>query len=317
MATPPNITRPKTPEFPKAPRSAMSRTERQHLVSVTLLNRWALDGKLVQVDLKTRKHALVPPRSVAFSRDFATPLQVQNTERVWAEIERRAALALTALAEGESFDSTPIKDLVALHLVRSHEMMEECHKLFLSYEPLTRLTHLNFEELQLHALARIGLHIVGMEAGHAEQQNINTMIYQHFREELSAHLPNILAQAQGLFQSAGLEIWTCDGVGELVIGDTPAATVDLTGDHIGFDSGVWIGRAGSAFMPLHPNILAAIGTSEMTKKLTRETTERLNLIQYERAQRFVYCRPGSGLHNWVLSEHKKFLDSMASPEGEN
>ena len=288
----------------------MSRTKRQHLVSQTLLNRWAQDGKLVQVDLKTHKHALVPPNSVAFSRDFSTPLQVQNTEKVWGEIEGSAAAALNALDQGQPFNSTPIKDLIALHLIRSHEMMEECHKLLNRYQPIQRLTHLSFEDLQRHALERIGLHIVGPEAAYAEQTHINQMIYHRFREELSADLPSFLAQAQGLFRGAGLEVWTCESDRELVIGDTPAATVDETGTQFGLGSGVPIGSAAYAFMPLNPTTLAAVGPAYHAGTISTSQVETMNLIQCRRAQRFVYCRHGSGLHKWVLAELNRVLESV-------
>ena len=294
----------------------MSRTERQHLVSVTLLNRWSQNGKLVQVDLKTRKHALVSPRSVAFSRDFSTPLQVQQTEKAWGEIEGTAAATLNALDRGDSFDSTPIQDLIALHLIRSHEMLEECHRLLVSYQPVQRITHLSFDDLQRHALERIGLHIVGPEGAHAEQTHINHILYQRFREELSADMPTFLAQAQGLFRGAGLEVWVCESGRELVIGDTPAATVDETGTRFGLESGVSLGSATYAFMPLNPTTLAAVGPNYLAGTMSASQIDTLNLIQCRRARRFVYCRPGSGLHRWVLAEHKKFLDSLANPAEE-
>ena len=285
----------------------MSRTTRQHLVSKTLLNRWAQDGRLVQVDLKTRQYALVPPRSAAFSRDFSTPLQVQSTEKVWGEIERSAAPALNALDQGQPFNSTPIKDLFALHLIRSHEMMEECHKILKTYQPVQRLTQLSIQELQWHALERVGLHIVGPEATHAEQTHINRMLYQRFREELSADLPMFLAQAQGLFRGAGLEVWTCESDRELVIGDTPAATVDETGSRFGLEAGVSLGSATYAFMPLNPTTLGAVGPAYLAGTMSTSQVETINLVQCRRARRFVYCRHGSGLHNWVLAEHAKVL----------
>ena len=271
----------------------------------------------MQVDLKTRGHALAAPRSTAHSRDFSTPLQVQETEAVWADIESRAAIALTALNQGQNFSASAIKDLVALHLIRSYEMLEECHSLFNDYEPLTRLTRLSVGELQLHALERSGLHIVGPEAARSEQQEINELIYQHFREELCANLPPLLAQARGLFAAAGLQVWTCEDGAELLIGDTPAATIDHTGTRVGFGAGVWPGSAGTAIMPLSPTKLAAIGPRDLVRSLPTSQVAKLNLIQARRAQRFIYCHPRSDLHEWVLAEHKKFLDSVANPDRQN
>ena len=201
-------------------------------------------------------------------------------------------------------------DLIALHLVRSHDMIDACHDLFNNYEPITRLRNLRFEDLQRHALERTGLHIVGPEGALMEQQVITEQLYKHFREDLSEHLPKLLAQVQGYFRSLNLEIMTCNSAGELVIGDTPAIPIDWTGTRTGLESGVWLRDAAAVFMPLTPGILASVGLVEGTTSLTSDTIIRLNLMQCKRATRRVFCSPGSGLHEWIINEHKKVLDSL-------
>ena len=295
----------------------MSRTKRQHVVSVTLLKRWTQNAKLRQVDLRSREHSLTLPKKVAYSRDFSTPTQVQHTESVWHKIESRAGMALKNLTEGSEFDTTAVTDLIALHLVRSRDMIDACHNLFNNYQPITRLRNLSFEDLQRHALERTGLYIVGPEAALMEQQGITNQLYQHFREDLSSHLPKLLAQVQGYFRSLNLEILTCGSAGELVIGDTPAIPIDWTGTRTGLDSGVWLRDAAAVFMPLTPEILASVGLADTTTPLTSSAIERLNLIQCQRATRRVFCSPESGLHTWILAEHKKFLDSMNDSQGKS
>ena len=295
----------------------MPRIKKQHIVSVTLLKRWTQNGKLRQVDLKSRKHSLALPTKVAYSRDFSTPTQVQHTEAVWHEIETRAGVALKNLAEGREFDETAVKDLIALHLIRSNDMIDACHHLFNNYQPIARLRNLSFADLQRHALERTGLYIVGTEGALMEQQAITKQLYQHFREDLSSHLPKLLAQVQGYFRSLNLEILTCGSVGELVIGDTPAIPIDWTGTRTGLDSGVWLRDAAAVFMPLTPGILASVGLADATAPLTSSAIERLNLIQCQRATRRVFCSPGSETHAWILAEHTKFLDSMNDSQGKN
>ena len=143
-----------------------------------------------------------------------------------------------------------------------------------------------------------------------EQQVIDSQTYQVFREDLSSHLPKLLAQVQGYFRSLNLEILTCDSAGELVIGDTPAISIDWTGTRTGLDSGVWLSEAAAVFMPLTPSILASVGPVNATRSLTSAAITRLNLMQCQRATRRVFCSPGCSLHEWVLDEHKKMLDSM-------
>ena len=288
----------------------MSVTRKQHLVSVTLLKRWAHSGKLHQVDLQTRRHGLSAPRHVAYAVDLAPPLQVSHSESVWSEVESRAGLALKDLSQGNEFDRIAIKDLVALHLARSYDMIDASHNHFKTYEPIGNLTQLSFEELDQHSLERSGLHIVGREGAQLEQRNVNNMIYQQFHETFATELPKILAEMQGLFRSLGLGIWTCETGEELLIGDTPSVTIDRTGTRTGLDSGVWPGSAANVFMPLDPSTLAIIGRTDEEGILPSSAIQEFNLIQCQRARRRVFCRPGSGLHEWTLAEHQKSLDAM-------
>lgn len=101
----------------------------QHVVSRLLLRRWAdADGLLVSHRIDNGYVRRCGPAGLGRVDTFVQPDLSHPVERRWHEIESRAGVAIKRVLEtaeppaGEDADS--LRDLLALHLLRSHDSAE-------------------------------------------------------------------------------------------------------------------------------------------------------------------------------------------------
>ncbi|MEY9932427.1 hypothetical protein ABH926_007078 [Catenulispora sp. GP43] len=116
-----------------------------------------------------------------------------------------------------------------------------------------------------------------------------------------ARLEALFKQGCDLVTSFGLEILTPER-GQFLIGDVPALTVRHDQAAAGVRNGIALGDAHSVVLPLGPRQLAAFGPVSGYSTIPVKLRDRLNGIQVQEADRYVYFRPGSGLEEFVRSQ---------------
>jgi hypothetical protein len=115
-----------------------------------------------------------------------------------------------------------------------------------------------------------------------------------------SRLDSIFAQARGMLAGWGLEILK-PAQGEFLIGDIPALTMRHDQVRVGVRNGIALGDANTVLLPLGPHHLAALGRADIIATISADQVDRLNSLQVQAADRYVYFRPGSGLEKYVLS----------------
>ncbi|WP_327301848.1 DUF4238 domain-containing protein [Streptomyces goshikiensis] len=145
----------------------------QHVISQVLLKRFATpfgsNGlKLLpfNLDHPNRVHKLASPRECGKVKHFAR-FASASLEQVWGRLETRIPDAAVAVARGDVFDNEQhvqtLKDLIALHLVRSLNFRDVHERIFTKIytEQRTALLTDQSDLLRLAVLQRSGLHLAG------------------------------------------------------------------------------------------------------------------------------------------------------------
>lgn len=114
-------------------------------------------------------------------------------------------------------------------------------------------------------------------------------------------IESLYLQARAMTDAAGLEILQPPGIGEFLIGDVPALTVRAGSAGVGVLGGIALAEAQSAFLPLGPRHLAALGRANEIIQLTSGHVAETNARQLRGAIDYVYLRPQSPLMDTVRS----------------
>ena len=292
---------------------AVRRSPRQHLVSATLLKGWTVDGVLSAVDLQNPNGPTIlstGPRGVAFERDLTSRSRVEEIERAWSKIEKRAGKALRVMRDGGGLDDTraveAIKELIALHLTRSYEIKNIWSRPIdddaLRIDRFVDTPELLGETL----LARKEMHREASNGELTEREAIQVTVDEHLHAVFSEALCSSYERARRFVSAVGLEICRVAIGDELIICDSPVVAMSTDGENIGLDSGMTLTEAGTVFMPLGPRTLAALGPTDAAYILPDVLVQRFNIMQCRRAQRYVVCRPGSDLEDKIVREIRRW-----------
>ena len=291
----------------------MRRSPKQHLVSATLLKGWTVDGVLSIVDLHDPNGPRIlsrGPRGVAFERDLTSRIRVKEIEESWSRIERRAGKALGVMRDGDGLGDTraveAIKELIALHLTRSYEMKNIWSRLIDDDDLRIDRFVANPELLGETLLARMEVLQDSSNGELTERDAVRVTVDEHLHEVFSEALSSNLERARRFVFTAGLEICRVAVGDELIISDSPVVAMSTDGESIGLDSGMTLTEAGTVFMPLGPTTLAALGPTDTAYVLPDVLVQRFNIMQCRRAQRYVVCRPGSGLEDKIVREIRRW-----------
>ncbi|MFE7946944.1 DUF4238 domain-containing protein [Streptomyces sp. NPDC057426] len=293
--------------------SEVQRVSRQHLISQVLLKRFTVPGakssgwQLVPFDLDhpERHHKLKSPRECGWIEDFVS-YDSASAEELWRQVEQRAPEAFAAVEAGTPFNDPEhaeiLRDLVSLHLVRSHRYREVHRDAFASAREDVRRGLLQNYEAQLRrvALRKTGLHLEGaqalevfadrmIESSVPAQDHASGKLFRLSIEEMFQKVRDKAASWQ-------LEVITPQE-GQFLIGDTPAIT--LRWDEKGLKYGMAFGDAHTVVLPLGPRHLLALGPENKALQVPKARVDELNAVQVLAADRYVYLRPRSGLEAFV------------------
>lgn len=289
----------------------------QHVISKVLLKRFAApfgsNGlKLVPFNLEhpDRLHKMASPREcgkVPYFARFASA----SLEQVWGKLETRIPDAARAVDRGDVFQHEQhvqtLKDLIALHLVRSLNYRNVHERIFTNVytEHRTALLTDKSDLLRLAVLQRSGLHLAGPQGLTAAADQILSPHLANFENgaDFRARIEDTFAKAKEMISDAGLEI-LAPSAGEFLLGDTPALAIQQSGNRTAFN--VAIGDSTAIVLPFGPRHLLVGRTPRNGMAIaTVKTVGFLNQLQIEAAQQRVYIRPNSGQDAFVRSYLKQ------------
>ncbi|MFF3597949.1 DUF4238 domain-containing protein [Kitasatospora indigofera] len=285
----------------------------QHVISQVLLKRFATpfgsNGlKLVPFNLNypNRRHKTASPRECGKVEHFARYASA-SLEQVWGRLETRVPDAARAVDRGDVFQHEQhvqtLKDLIALHLVRSLNYRDVHNRIFAKVYTKHRTALLTdkSELLRLAVLQRSGLHLAGPQGLAAAADQILSAHLENFENgaDFRVRIEDTFAKAKEMISSAGLEILV-PAAGEFLLGDTPALAIQQGEGRTVFH--VAIGDSTAIVLPFGPRHLL-VGRTPRTgmNTATAQTVDFLNQLQIEAAQQRVYLRPHSGQDAFVRS----------------
>ncbi len=289
----------------------------QHVISQVLLKRFATafgrnELKLLpfNLDHPNRVHKLASPRECGKVKHFAR-FASASLELPWGRLETRIPDAAVAVDRGDVFQHErhvqTLKDLVALHLVRSLNYRDVHERIFTKIysEQRTALLTDQSDLLRLAVLQRSGLHLVGPHGLVAAADEILRPHLTNFENgaDFRARIEGTFAKAKEMISDAGLEILV-PAAGEFLLGDIPALAIQQSGTRTAFNVAIDDSTAiVLPFGPKHPLVgrtpRNGIGIA------TEETVGFLNRLQIEAAQQRVYIRPNGSQDAFVRSYLKQ------------
>jgi len=238
-----------------------------HLVSRTLLKRFANKGLVRVTSLVTGENELKKLRDIAYLK--VSEELFYKLERKWGNIESSATTAFNALDQGTLLKSTSqkeaIKRLMTLHYVRSQAFVD----IMVRDEP-----HY-FQKLIQNVKADVP------DKANYIESNLPT-IRHNWLVDLAKMIPGIFRtnseKVENYVKSFDIEIGMAPKGVEFILGDNPALTVAEDG-RIGIRSGVPINEGIGFAMPLGPRHIAALITHNPTvdyRELTSDEVEITN-----------------------------------------
>ncbi|MBK3582491.1 DUF4238 domain-containing protein [Streptomyces sp. PvR018] len=289
------------------------KVSRQHLISQVLLKRFTMPGakgsgwQLMPFDLDhpDRHRKLKGPRECGYIKDFVA-FDSGSTEDLWGQVERRVPEAFNAVDAGTPFDNPEhaeiLRDLVVLHLVRSHHYRKVHRDSFSKVrENVFRgLMQERADALRREALRNTGLHLTGPQAlGVFARKLIESS--EPAQDHASGKLFRV--SIEEMFQKirAKLADWQVEVVspqeGQFLVGDTPALTLRQADG--GIQYGMAVGDATTIILPIGPYHLIALGPKNCVIQVHKPLVDELNAVQVIAATRWVYFHPRSGLESFV------------------
>ncbi|WP_392893015.1 DUF4238 domain-containing protein [Streptomyces sp. LN699] len=262
------------------------------------------------LDHPNRVHKLASPRECGKVKHFAR-FASASLELPWGRLETRIPDAAVAVDRGDVFQHErhvqTLKDLVALHLVRSLNYRDVHERIFTKIysEQRTALLTDQSDLLRLAVLQRSGLHLVGPHGLVAAADEILRPHLTNFENgaDFRARIEGTFAKAKEMISDAGLEILV-PAAGEFLLGDIPALAIQQSGTRTAFNVAIDDSTAiVLPFGPKHPLVgrtpRNGIGIA------TEETVGFLNRLQIEAAQQRVYIRPNGSQDAFVRSYLKQ------------
>ena len=288
----------------------------QHLVSQVLLKRFVghTGGdarRIIPFNLArpASKQPSKSPKECGKVRDFVKFGSGHLERHVWKPTEDALPAAFAAVDYGSLFDHpehvATIKNVIALHYVRSTQIRDMQRGIWpgIVTNQMEWWLGPGAGLLDRGYFLRHGLHPGSIqERRRFVEEMIQPWVDAADAELLfDARLEWLFEQACVLIGGFGLEILT-PARGQFLIGDVPALTVRHDRLDAGVRNGIPIGDANSVVLPLGPRHLAAVGPANQYGTIPVDLRDRLNALQVQEADRYVYFQPGSGLEVFVRSQ---------------
>ncbi|MGW3992965.1 DUF4238 domain-containing protein [Amycolatopsis sp. NPDC004772] len=234
------------------------------------------------------------------------PFASASAERLWKTVEDDLGSAIEAARDGTltstSHHAQVIKDGIALHLVRNplylrihQNSAREAASAVYQGAPFW-----HEDILQKEFYRRHGIHAAGPEG-------LRTLLKESLDawDELQGSGKLARASMEAMFErirtglrELDLEILHAPSGHELIISDSPAFSFRFE-DSATISTGGALGDAHGVAMPIAGDCVAVIGPAHKAHLMSSDEVKLFNRLQIERAVRFVWFRPGSGLGTFV------------------
>ncbi|MEU0521105.1 DUF4238 domain-containing protein [Streptosporangium sp. NPDC006007] len=283
---------------------------RQHVVSQVLLKQFAVPRpkssglQLIKFDLDYPERSQKPksPRACGWVEDFVR-IESASAENLWGRVEQEVPPTLMAVHDGTVFNdpkhAETLRNLIAVHMVRSHRYHKVHHNAFSDVYKRLRTTLLrnNEELLRVEALRETGLHLPGphtlgayldriMENSTPTKDHKSGRLFRNNIEEMFDKIRFFLAKFK-------IEIIAPES-GAFIIGDNPAITMRHDGTY-----NMAIGDAHTVVLPIGPKHLIALGPNNLIGSIPKSKVDDLNKLQAIAANRHVFFRPDSETEKFV------------------
>jgi hypothetical protein len=289
----------------------------QHVVSRLVLRRWAdAKGLLVSHRVDNGFVRTAGPAGLGRIDSFVQPELSYSVEHRWAEIESRAGEAIQralAIAEPPTGDvEDALKDLLALHLLRSHDTTEQWAEIIASNERVHGVVELLNEPgvLEQLVVARTGIHATGPGLLNDERDFQLTQLERQLGMGGLAFVESTLRTLEKVrkrFADLRVQIgWSDDGA-PFLIGDTPAVLLDTDKGAVGFRNGVTLNSSNQLLMPIGPHHTLSLGPEPAWLQVPPNVVDELNGLQLWNSRERVMYGTDSGLGEWVDEWRRKHV----------
>ena len=291
----------------------MEHVAKQHLVSEVVIKRWAIDGKVLSIDLDHPAARSKPraPAAIGYKLDFIK-VGSRRWEERWQKAETLAPQTFDAIDDRSIFDRPQLvavlKDLIAIHFGRSH-VVDVAWQLALGSDALD---HRQEEIVRIlrqdGALDALFHHYTGLVSPGTPQAR--RLGFERFVAEFEARV----GEGGGSFADAvgeaadrmrdrlerhSLDIGVAEDGAEFILSDSPVQPLDHSTKRAGVLAGVTLDQADTIMMPIGPTTVVAPGKHAAFTEMPRPAVISTNAALVATAHRFVYVRAGSGLDEWV------------------
>ncbi|MFF0189059.1 DUF4238 domain-containing protein [Streptomyces sp. NPDC005244] len=279
----------------------------QHLVSQVLLREWTTPvqhapvAHLQPYDLQSpgRQLKTRPPRGVGWIKNFV-PWASASLEAKWGTVEQNLPDVLAQVKAGKALEDRRatgiLRDLIALHYIRSHYFREAFNRVFTDFVPRRRQWLIE-ERPHLLTIAfeqHTGRAPSGPEDLEAIADEIFSPMIGQYQDGslLRVRIDASFEQARQLMSRYELQIVE-PLQSEFLIGDNPALTLRRAGDNILHSMALHDSR--TTVLPIGPHHMLALGDTSFHALVSKSAVDTMNMLQIEAARRYVYARPGSQL----------------------
>lgn len=286
----------------------------QHVVSKVVLKRFAarhgkFKGLIVPFNLDYPNGGHRPRGADGCGKiENFVPVASRSLEMLWKQTEDKLHDAFKLFGSTNPFEKQEpislIKDTIALHYVRSPPIKEKHFSVFDEAFAHTRelLLSEGLEILDRGFADKYGR----APADDYERDEFILKLTQYLIDAkdqgavFRSRIEELYAKARAQLSRFGVEIIT-PTEGEFLIGDVPALTVRHGELAVGVRAGIALGDANTVIMPLGPKHLVALGPANLSGTIPKSEVDRLNMMQVQAAEQYVYFRPESGLEKSVRS----------------
>jgi hypothetical protein len=285
----------------------------QHLVSKTVLRRFALNRNghyLKEYSIANGPRAtLTPVRKATVVENFVR-LDSASLETTWSRVETPIPNVMNAIASGTLFSQPNLVDVVknalALHFARSHELLASTTAQYRTPLPLERFleaTGLPRDWILRAYDERYGHSVTDLNYA---RSRLSVDLERDFQSQMATGLhfrlriPDLYKAARSFMDRSGIQVlMPAPDAGHFIIGDNPLITPERGGPGIGILDGIPIGNAVTVTMPLSPTVAVALARDSEFIELPDDEVQKLNRLQVMKARHSVYFEPNEDCDEFI------------------
>lgn len=241
------------------------------------------------------------PKDIGYVENFVK-IDSCATEQLWGNTETNIHYVLKAIRAQTLFQNPKlialVRDLVALHYTRSHEVLRESENTYANTMRRVRADIMN-QPSPDPTISDLSERRIAANNRMAELFRLHKRgVIFRFR------IADIFEGAKEAVANAGVRLLRPEAGSEFLIADAPVIVSAIPGQRHSISSGVPIGNACEAYLPLGPKLAVVVdlkGHQNGFVEINSDLVERYNRWEVEAAVHDVIMRPGSYLERFPES----------------